>query len=131
MELYATFFSTVYVEASQRVDANLVMAEHLSFTAIGYFLTTLTFLSVTTGISSLTNITLGGLFSLGGPGSDWDGTATLKAAEMALMHVNNDPDVLPGYFLNIDTKNSKVRIEAQFVLTFMRKQKTGCIFLQM
>ena len=90
---------------------NFAMAEYLLLRSIGFFITTLTFVSLTTGISSLTNITLGGLFSLGGPGSDWDATAILKAAEMALQRVNSDPDFLPGYYLNIDNKNSKVKFE--------------------
>ena len=71
-------------------------------------ITILTFFALTTGASCLTNLTLGGLFSLGGAGADWDGSASLKAAELALLHVNDNPNVLQGYHLTIDVKNSKV-----------------------
>ena len=84
------------------------MASRLLLKPCRLFITTLTFLTLTTGSSSLTNITLGGLFSLGGSGSDWDGSAILKAAELALQHVNNHPHVLSDYYLNIEVKNSKV-----------------------
>ncbi|XP_038066081.1 gamma-aminobutyric acid type B receptor subunit 1-like [Patiria miniata] len=71
--------------------------------------TTLTLLSLTMGTSSLTNVTLGGLFSFGGAGTDWDGGAILQSTLMALQHVNEDPTVLPEYHLKLDVKNSKCR----------------------
>ncbi|XP_022092951.1 gamma-aminobutyric acid type B receptor subunit 2-like [Acanthaster planci] len=73
------------------------------------FVIALVLLSLTLPTVCLTNITLGGLFSLGGAGSDWDGSAILQAALMALQHVNEDPTVLPDYHLHIEVKNSKCR----------------------
>ncbi|XP_022093142.1 gamma-aminobutyric acid type B receptor subunit 1-like [Acanthaster planci] len=73
------------------------------------FTTSLIFLSLTTETLCLTNITLGGLFSFGGAGTDWDGSAILQSTLLALQHVNEDPSVLPGYYLKLDVKNSKCR----------------------
>ena len=61
----------------------------------------------------LTNITLAGLFSTGGPDAAWDGSGILHAAQMALEHVNRNETLLPEYHLQLDWRNSKVSIQNQ------------------
>ena len=71
------------------------------------------------GVYSLTNITLAGLFSTGGPDAAWDGSGILHAAQMALKHVNRNETLLPGYHLQLDWRNSKVSIQSKYHIRSM------------
>ena len=46
--------------------------------------------------------------SLGGPGSQLDGSGTLAGVKVALDRINNDSSLLPGYTLHYTFANSKV-----------------------
>ena len=46
--------------------------------------------------------------SLGGPGSQLDGSGTLAGVKVALDGINNDSSLLPGYTLHYTFANSKV-----------------------
>ena len=46
--------------------------------------------------------------SLGGPGSQLDGSGTLAGVKVALDGINNDSSMLPGYSLHYTFANSKV-----------------------
>ena len=46
--------------------------------------------------------------SLGGPGSQLDGSGTLAGVKIALDGINNDASLLPGYTLHYTFTNSKV-----------------------
>ena len=60
--------------------------------------------------SKLKYIEIGGLFAMNGTtGSGWlGGQGCLPAAMMALEDVNNNEDLLAGYYLNITWNNSQV-----------------------
>ena len=47
--------------------------------------------------------------SLGGPGSQIDGSGTLAGVKVALERINNDSSLLPGYTLHYTFTNSKVQ----------------------
>ena len=59
--------------------------------------------------SKLKYIEIGGLFPMNGTTGWIGGQGCLPAAMMALEDVNNNEDLLPGYYLNLTWKNSQVR----------------------
>lgn len=58
--------------------------------------------------SKLKYIEIGGLFPMNGTTGWLGGQGCLPAAMMALEDVNNDKELLPGYYLNITWNNSQV-----------------------
>lgn len=54
----------------------------------------------------LKNITIGGAFSLSGNGTTWGDC--LMATLLALDHINNNSNLLPGYHLNMEWGDTRV-----------------------
>ena len=52
---------------------------------------------------------LGGFFAL--PGGGWDGSGVLVAVEMALDHINQDPNILADYELKMVWSDTRVSSE--------------------
>ena len=66
--------------------------------------------------SSNKSLYLGGLLSLG---SEPDMSGILPAVELALEHINEDPDILGGYVLKLEWENTRVSYQKDLVLLIL------------
>lgn len=81
------------------------MARYITF--VIYFLWS-TYMTITDNSSSRIDLVIGGLFGVNITNGGWSTAAAIPAFEMALDHVNNDPNVLTDYKLKFVWRDSKV-----------------------
>lgn len=75
------------------------------------------------GLISCSNITIyiGGFIELNTTNGGWNSAGILPAVELAKTHINEESNVLKGIHLEVDMKDSKVRIATRTRLTTQDK----------
>ena len=82
------------------------MARYITFVICFLWSTSMT---ITDNSSSRIDLVIGGFFGVNITGGGWSTASAIPAFEMALDHVNSDPNVLTNYRLKYVWRDSKVR----------------------